>query len=366
MLQILWRSADGAHDEERSGGRLDSVQILRAVAALAVVLFHLSGNLALQFDLTGRNPLSIGRFGVDLFFAISGFIICYSSQRDQRVGVFAAKRLARIVPLYWLLTFGVFGIALILPRLLNQTVADTLGLIKSLFFIPHEMPNGKVIPILSLGWTLNYEMFFYGIFAVSLLFRRRVEVAIAVLASAVLAGAFYRGDSVVLRFWLSPMLIEFIFGCCIFLLYKHRPAMLERMRWLWIAAVAALLVQMFVPVPLHRVIKQGIPSAFLLASLLSWQPKKGLITAVGVELGNASYSMYLVHLYVIQFCAKIIAPHVDGTAAKVAAISGASLLCTVAASIFLYRRFEKPVADWLVSSMLRARKRVSAKSAVGA
>ena len=125
--------------------KIDSIQLLRFLAALAVIGVHL--------------PLiNAGGFGVDIFFFISGFIISYVTIRGR--DHFLLKRIIRVVPIYWLLTFGVFGLAAIAPTLLNNTTADLVHLAKSLFFVPFDKNGSGLFPVLFVGWTLNYEMFF--------------------------------------------------------------------------------------------------------------------------------------------------------------------------------------------------------------
>ena len=105
---------------------------------------------------------------MDLFFVISGFVI-FSLTEHQVIGPrrFLLDRLARIAPLYWLATLLAFtAVSLGLP--LYGCSSDPLLLLKSLLFIPAYSPNGHLWPTLLLGWTLNYEMFFYLLFAVFL------------------------------------------------------------------------------------------------------------------------------------------------------------------------------------------------------
>src|SRR5690606_28632535 len=115
---------------------------------------------------------------------------------------FFAKRVIRVVPLYWLGTFGVFGVALLLPERLDNTTADAAGLLKSLLFIP-SLKGESVQTLLFLGWTLNFEMFFYAVFALALTIshRHRLLIASGLLLALVLLGALLRFESVVLAFY---------------------------------------------------------------------------------------------------------------------------------------------------------------------
>ena len=136
------------------------LQILRFVAAMAVVLFHMGSDYQIRFGLDA-NPFAYGAFGVDIFFVLSGFIIAMTTDPSRGAWYFYRKRLIRIVPIYWLLTFGVVAIGIAAPTLLNSTEVSFEAVIKSLLFIAYERPSGELQPLLFLGWTLNYEMFFY-------------------------------------------------------------------------------------------------------------------------------------------------------------------------------------------------------------
>ena len=143
----------------RVSAELQSIQALRAVAASSVILVHI--------PFVGR-----GTFGVDIFFVISGFIICYISSLNA--DDFLLKRIFRIVPLYWLGTCGVFLVALLMPTLLNATTANLTNLAKSLFLIPYRREDGSVFPMLFLGWDwLIRDVLLDIVFGLALAFFKR-------------------------------------------------------------------------------------------------------------------------------------------------------------------------------------------------
>ena len=146
-----------------------ALQILRAVAAVAVVLVHAGIDLS-YFGHTNVTWTTRGNAGVDLFFVVSGFVMVYiaSPQFGKREAPvqFFVRRLIRIVPLYWLLTTG-YIVAKSYP--LAYIAASYL-------FIPAARPNGVLQPVILQGWTLTYEMFFYLLFAIAILLRRRAAV----------------------------------------------------------------------------------------------------------------------------------------------------------------------------------------------
>ena len=135
--------------------KIESIQVLRFFAAFSVMMVHL--------------PIfEFGIWGVDIFFIISGFIMMYVTENNEKF--FLIKRIFRIVPLYWILTLGVFILAIFVPDILNNTTANIEHLFKSLFFIPFDKNGTGHFPILFLGWTLNFEVIFYFLFALSLVF----------------------------------------------------------------------------------------------------------------------------------------------------------------------------------------------------
>ena len=140
----------------RAVGVLRNVQVLRAFAALLVIFVHLD-------QLLSRLGVPLfGGAGIDIFFVISGFIMVYTTMdREITPWSFMADRIARIVPAYWAATLGVFFLALVAPSLLQTSHMQWDELFKSLVFVPFRKATGLVQPVLFVGWTLNYEMFFY-------------------------------------------------------------------------------------------------------------------------------------------------------------------------------------------------------------
>ena len=172
------------------------IQYLRGIAALMVVWHHSSSQIP---ALNRFFPGSSGAHGVDLFFVISGFIMAVTTTGAGLTPLqFLRRRVVRVVPLYWILTLAMVGLALVAPSLFRtlKVTADTL--VQSLLFIPHFSTSftDKAWPLLVPGWTLNYEMYFYVILAVILLLP-------AAWRMSTLAAFF--GISVVAGWLLGPM-----------------------------------------------------------------------------------------------------------------------------------------------------------------
>src|SRR6266567_3039596 len=167
---------------------ISSIQYLRAVAATMVVYHHARDRLP---GFSEAFPSPIGQAGVDLFFVISGFIMVVTTwSKPVSPGVFMLRRVIRIAPTYWIYTTLLAFFILVFPSVLKLEVTPAHYLY-SLLFIPHVSPlDNSVSPLLQLGWTLNYEMFFYCVFAVTLITSAayRVVVVTLMLTGLIVAG----------------------------------------------------------------------------------------------------------------------------------------------------------------------------------
>ncbi|WP_173509304.1 acyltransferase family protein [Sinorhizobium psoraleae] len=322
---------------ERKSGRpkLHSLQILRFVAAFSVVLFHLGATYKAEFGME-RNIFLIGSSGVDIFFVISGFIIAYTADPDRGPLHFVWRRIVRIVPLYWTLTFGLAAIALLMPRLLNSTVVDAESLLKSLFFIPYEASSGDTRPILFLGWTLNYEMFFYALYALCIETGFRSSLAPLVLVlTVVAAGRLFEVDNVVWEFYTNPIILEFALGIVLCILYRrYTDVFAKSARYLILTFIAAFTARLALP-GMTSIWANAIVAAVLVAAVLTAPAAKTPLSSLLVLLGDASYSLYLSHPYVFQLWIKA-SPERLGVATQL--VMGAiTSVGAVAVSVALYR-----------------------------
>jgi peptidoglycan/LPS O-acetylase OafA/YrhL len=170
--------------------KLNSIQYLRAIAAVSVVAGHLfemvaqlSGSLHYNF----ANPELPTGAGVDLFFVISGFIMVFASRKlfgtAGGARLFVTRRLIWIAPLYW----AISTIMVVLAILGSRTQLITApSVIASYLFFPYDTiggGDGYAYPILDLGWTLNYEMMFYALFAAFIGFQRVQWVTATLIAT---------------------------------------------------------------------------------------------------------------------------------------------------------------------------------------
>ena len=316
-------------------GKLLGLQILRFAAAFAVVLFHIGSGYQIEFG-NQSNPFSFGAAGVDVFFVLSGFIIAMTTDPARGTWYFCFRRIVRVVPLYWILTLGIAVIGLIVPSLLNSTTVTFETLFKSLFFIPYDKSNGVIQPLLFLGWTLNYEMFFYAIYGVCLLAGWKSPLApVMVVVILVVAGQILPFEGTVWQFYSNPLILEFALGVGIYLIYAKFPKLFKNrtMVYAGAAVVSYIMLRLIPGVPWLLI--GALPAALFVSAFVSFNPGYSRLIALLVLFGNASYSLYLSHPYIIQLLSKF-APSDLPVASQIFLGTVASFLCIVASIILYY------------------------------
>jgi len=342
---------------------LMNLNTLRAFAALCVVYYHITSDAGLNL------AVNIGTRGVDVFFVISGFIITYASSKspDQ----FFVRRLIRIVPFYWAATAVVFALAVVAPTLFHTTRADFVQLLCSLFFIPRETEYAGMFPTLILGWSLNYEMYFYALFSLSLLIDKvRAPIICSGLITVILVAITLAGsDNASLNFYARPLVFEFVFGIVAFYLLgwieTHRARMPARRSGLVLIALVMITACIALGVGeyghgfgLPREISAGIPAFFLVVGTLIVEVVYGVSirSRVLYLIGESSYILYLIHPYVVYGVLRTLFRHAsDFGAVATTALIVALLVVATLVAVALHLLFEKPVMEWLRRRLLRPR-----------
>ncbi|UAK24426.1 acyltransferase family protein [Sphingomonas nostoxanthinifaciens] len=292
-----------------------NIQALRALAAFLVLFVH-ADSLIAPLGLHASD-VRFGHVGVDLFFVISGFVMVHTClRRPTTPGGFLLNRVIRVVPIYWILTFCIFGVALVAPSLVQATRAAPFDLVRSLLFIPFRKVNGLVQPVLFVGWTLNYEMFFYLLFAAALWLTRgalprTVAAASGALLAIVLAGATVRPTDLFAAFYSDGIVLEFGFGMVIALL-ASREWLPGRVGGALIAALGTMLLlgNPFMVTMEPRWLFAGLPASAVLIGALALE-RSGLRAKQPLLqlLGAASYALYLTHPFVLRGIAKLAGGH---------------------------------------------------------
>jgi exopolysaccharide production protein ExoZ len=260
--------------------KLRSVQVLRAIAACAVVVLHAVPDVHAPVGGAGY-----GAGGVDLFFVISGLIMANVSQ-GRTAGEFLRDRLWRIYPLWW------------------------VAVLPWLFFLPRGWPfvassltlwpiygSEYYVPVLKVGWTLSFELLFY--LGMTLAIATRAAVPLALYALLLVAAL--TTNSALAHFLGNPMALEFLMGVAVARLPRRTALGLLIPLGLALLAMTAPTTgdveSTFGPqFALSRALQWGIPAALILWGALSLEPLfEHRLFNLPVAIGDASYSVYLFH-----------------------------------------------------------------------
>lgn len=308
---------------------IQSVQVLRALGIFVIIGAHISiavayGDPTLMLSVPKWAVMLVANASdgmLDLFFVGSGFIMVYIAKdtfgQKGAAKKFALLRITRVVPVYWLYTSLAILMGWMIGNVAGFQEPSWAASLKSYFFIPYASDNMPALfggvqewvrPVLPAGWTLNFEMYFYALFMIALLWRLEAGlVLMTVYALAVSAATpFIPAEYVALRFWASGTILKFVTGCWIGyaywrgVQYKGGPVGV-----LGVCLLAFLAHWCVYAAFLER------PDAFLFHLLSS--VTSGLMIACCVltkfietnnappqlvELGNATYSIYLSHIFI--------------------------------------------------------------------
>lgn len=364
-------------------GKLNSIQSLRAVAAIMVFLCHL---FAMEGAHSGRFEKLTdfwvnGAHGVDLFFVISGFVIVWVAS-DVQIGWrgavdFLAARIARIYPLWWLfagatsfMLWVAYGTPWQPERMIEHDMVGPTHVIESFLLLPQAHH-----PVLGVGWTLVHEMYFYAAFALLILIlpasRRLLGVLIWGALVTLGAGLGFTAEFAdsISKLVFYPMTLQFIAGALVAFLIKSKVRRFARISIAigvigWVATYlelhsdsASALFSMFEFDALtnaffawRRTVLFGIPSTFLVYGLVAWELREGARKRVPnplVPLGNWSYSIYLCHVPVISVVNRLIYRPFDADQVwVVGAYLITATLATLTVAGITYYVFERPSIIW--------------------
>jgi exopolysaccharide production protein ExoZ len=341
------RDAIGVRDDVK---HFAGIQSLRALAASAVMIGHaFTSQLGLGVDNFAYQLSYIFPAGVDVFFVISGFIISFNvapfEKAQGRVGHalgFAARRFARIYPLYWIVLFCSVLLSRWLP--VGPDVAGMTTHLSSMHFLLGTTANWFV----PAAWTLCFEVHFYALVAVILLVAPRVffpAIACAMIAvAAVAAFGFLKYDAILLH----PLVLEFGFGALVAYLARRNFS-----RFVVAASAAALAFFIAGAAVSHggpvagmtRVATYGVGSAFMVYAVVACELKGMRFPKFAQYLGEASYSLYVWHLLLLTLL-------VGSQRFFILWVPGPILICGWIATIYVialasYQYLEAPIVGQL-------------------
>jgi len=332
--------------------RLHALQYLRAIAALIVVYSH----AAIQIGEWEALLPYTGAYGVDIFFVISGFIMVYITKPTDTPVNFLVNRARRVVPLYWFFTLLMGVILFTLPSLFKTGEFSWLALLQSLFFIPHySLQNPEFVwPIVAPGWSLNYEMYFYLLFAISLGFAQKFRVAFIAAAITLIWAIFnITGSTAAIpRFVADPTVFEFIAGMLLALAWKRGFELSNATAWvLFLAgfALATLAPESVQKTPdtIQHWLGISIPSTMIVAGCLFI---KVPVSKFGLMLGDASYAIYLSHIFVLGALRAMVPSDAAATASNAWLFVTASVVASTIVGV---------IAHFLIDNWLLREERLS-------
>lgn len=340
--------------------RLYSLQGLRGVAVLGVVLYHMT-SVEAKFsggDILLPRFLDFFQLGVDLFFVLSGFVMVIVSRGRFQSGIeaqrFLFNRVSRIYPTYWLYFFITLAVYLVQPTLVNSGHGSSNLLMSFLL-----LPSDKVLLVM-VAWSLVFELWFYIVFCVFLLLRERhLPLLLGVWAAVLVVfnGLFDWEDyGSALKIILHPYALEFIAGAALALFFYSRHSARIPTAAVWALLIGAVGVatpiigwlRLYDAQGLSRMLSVGAVFGVIVVTLALLERRDHIaMPRFLVAVGDMSYTVYLSHLLVL------------GVIGRTWALLGAwpqTLLDNLFFAVLMmaavvcygwvgYRAFEKPVLD---------------------
>ncbi len=326
--------------------RLLYLDTLRGVAALMVVIFH--GMLFLE-----KNPSSIsywlthifdlGKIGVVIFFAISGFVIVWSLSEKKSLRSFWISRFLRLYPAYWLsLVCALFlGGGLLWQEVDWATIMMNLTMIQQFFGFEN---------ILGVYWTLGIEIAFYATISLLFVMRFYSDRAFFTLSLSFLAIAL---GLALLRFFLEkklPVALPLSFSVMFFaallqrVVVEHNSFALRYIKryllFFFFAIPIISLLAYNMDMGYNEVWYRYILSYVSAVLIFLWMVWSKWSSSVGVYIGKISYSIYLFHPIVMEVFRSLLKSlyHSYGLFTAISAL----ILFTVAIASLIYHTVEQP------------------------
>jgi exopolysaccharide production protein ExoZ len=349
--------------------RLTSIQSMRGIAALLVLTSHAAGIAVLSGTPSGwftpRDLFNFDKFGavgVDLFFIISGFVMAYAAAPKagrKAAGNFLLMRWVRVAPPYLLASLIMIPIVIFQGR-----PPSGMGIFNTIAFVPWLDTATYSVPPLNVGWTLSFEISFYLLVAVMVAvgWSHRMLWLAGVMVAMVAVGLVFTDAPLIVRWFTNPMFLELALGIIAYAVWKR--GVLDRRKWPWAAAGvagAALLIPQVISgdnpmatmenivdgsMSLQRVMLWGLPAFLIFVAALAFdRARSGCFASLSAKLGDASYSIYLIHIPAIV-CATFVLRRLPFTIAP-DAVFLMFIAVGLAAGALFYRYVERPMTSYL-------------------
>ncbi len=298
--------------------KFESIQVLRSVAVLLVLLSHLL-KVEEKYSLTQVIPdiFSSGISGVDIFFVISGYIMVSVTrnkfQSSKHILHFLYQRFTRIYPLFWIYATLVLLVSFLNPEWVNH--GASIDMFSSYLLLPQDG-----IPLLAVSWTLTHELYFYLVFSVLLFFPERFLSAGLLLWGVGVAGLSFimPVDTAAQKLMLNPLTYEFIGGAMIALVcsrMKPLPLYTDR-RFMMIALTGFVFMTLGYQCCANLIISScwwrlcvlGIPAMLIVYCFVQSEKSGVVFPQFLVAMGDASYSIYLSHVLILSALGRVLLP----------------------------------------------------------
>lgn len=273
-----------------------NIQYLRAVAAIATVAFHVivtSYNYGYDYP-NFFNVKQWGGYGVDLFFVISGYIIVYIQDKSNKnISLFLKNRFLRIIPTYYFLTTFYIFLLVFFPNLIKWSSNFELNstILESYLFYSTWFENS---PLVYVGWSIEYEIYFYLIFSISILLKNFVKEYYFTLIIIII---------LFLIFDLQLFVLEFCLGILVFILTKKYKINKSISFLIFLLGVIIFVINIKKVEELDRLFRYGVPSFLIILGSINLREYRLNFFKL---LGDASYSIYLIQVFTVSFVFKVI------------------------------------------------------------
>ncbi|WP_415325241.1 acyltransferase family protein [Chryseobacterium sp. MMS23-Vi53] len=284
--------------------KLNNLQILRGISALLVCCYHFREYINFENLKLGNILFINGSIGVQIFFVISGFIMAFTTKNldvskniSTKASSFFKKRIIRIVPLYYLLTLAWMVIG---GSFLFYFERENFS---RLFYSVLFLPQKNTFPVLYLGWSLNYEMFFYFIFGLSLFFKEKRYIFIgSFFFVSYLFGLIFNLENAYLQMVTSNLNLFFVAGILLFFILNKYPITKK-----WGAIISSIGILFFclmffnIITVTNQLLLLIIITLFVLSFLMFDYTFQFKGNRALIFLGDISFSLYLSHPFVEIF-----------------------------------------------------------------
>lgn len=313
-------------------------------------------------------PLAMG---VDLFFLVSGFIMVHTTAKSDGSGLYSAtfliKRFARVWPVYAVMVVLFMGYA----YSWNMSAVDWPSVGRSLAFLPIDARKPPYFQLpYGLGWTLNFEMYFYLVFAISMLAGRLRWLAFFGWATITLllvpylytgsvsfqpnhdyhVGIDYVDQSI------NPIIWDFVAGVIAGLAYRS-PLYIQSRFVAWPLIAISLLITGWLAsnhiTGFHGIANWGAPlSLAFLVMALSFKSRAPRVPRCLTWLGEISFSLYLAHLFVFNELEFIFTRLGSTALVPTPMFSLLAVAVAIACATLSYIVLERGLSEWIRRSLL--------------